>query len=176
MTVPPSPVVTFDFPTFIGLFPEFAALSPTLANAYFIRATATVFANDVTNLAYDNGANIPVFTYWVYLATAHVAWLFCQKDAMGIPTSDPSTAQAASPLVGRVSQASEGSVSVSTEYPLDGSSSAQEKYLAQTKYGTELWAALAPFRTAQYAARPTIVFGGRFRGPYNRAFPWWGWR
>jgi Protein of unknown function (DUF4054) len=156
-----TPVVTFSFADFIGLFPEFGALSPTLASAYFTRATNTIFANDTTNPCFPDG-HMP---YLVYLATAHVAWLYCQKDMTGMPTSDPSSAQASSPLVGRVSQASEGSVSVSTEYPLDGSSSAQEKYLAQTKYGIELWAALAPYRTAQYAARPTYVFGGRFRAP-----------
>jgi len=172
MTTPLIPVVTFDFPTFVGLFPEFNAISPGLAQAYFIRATSTIIANDETNPAFPDG-HLP---YLVYLATAHIAWLYSMKDMLGVPTSDPTAAaQPASPLVGRISQASEGSVSVSTEYPLDGSSSAQEKYLAQTKYGIELWAATAQYRTAQYAARPTYVFGGRFRTPLSRTGGrfWW---
>jgi hypothetical protein len=177
-----TPVVTFSFATFISYFPEFAALSPALVAAYFTRATATIIANDASNPAYDaNNVNWPppggnpAFPYLIYLATAHVAWLNCTKDVAGNPTSDPSAAQPASPLVGRVSQASEGSVSVSTEYPLDGSSSAQEKYLSQSKYGIELWTALAPYRTAQYAAQPTFVFGGRFRTPITRTGGryWW---
>ena len=156
-----TPVVTFSFATFVGYFPEFAGISPGLAQAYFNRATGSIISNYETNPAFPDG-NLP---YLIYLATAHVAWLYCTKDLSGNPTSDPSAAQPPSPLVGRISQASEGSVSVSTEYPLDGNSSAQEKYLSQTKYGIELWAALAPYRTAQYAARPTYVFGGRFRSP-----------
>lgn len=157
-----TPPVTFDNPTFLGLFPEFQPLGATLNGAYFLRATGSIIANATTNPAFNDG-NLP---YLIYLATAHVAWLNCPKDANGLPTGS-SNAQPASQIVGRISSASQGSVSVQTEWPANDPS-AQEKYLMQTKYGVELWSALAPYRTAHYAARPTRVAGTRFR---NIVFP-----
>lgn len=155
MTTPP---VTFSFQTWIATFPEFSTLNANMGQGYFNRATATILANATSNPLFGDG-NLP---YLIYLATSHVAWLNCPKDASGNPSA---TGQAASPLVGRISSASEGSVSVQTEWPASDPS-AQEKYLMQTKYGAELWAALAPYRTAQYAARPTVVIGGRFRNAF----------
>jgi Protein of unknown function (DUF4054) len=162
-----SPPVTFNFATFVATFPEFSALTSGQAQGYFNRATGSIVGNSTTNPIFNDG-NLP---YLVYLVTAHVAWLNCPKDANGNPAA---TGAPASPLVGRISNASEGSVSVQTEWPLDGSSSAQEKYLAQTKYGVEYWAATSQYRTAQYAARPTIVVGGRFRNPWLGRGGWWG--
>jgi hypothetical protein len=159
--------VTYDFPTWVGMFPEFENVSPLMGQAYFNIATATIIANNVSNPAACDG-NLPTL---IYLATSHVAWLMSPKDGTGLPTSDPSRAPA-SQLVGRISSAAEGSVNVQTEYPLDGTSSAQEKYLAQTKYGVALWAAMAPYRTARYAARPTFVFGGRFGYPLGPRANW----
>jgi len=154
-----TPPVTFDFATWVGLFPEFSALTTGQGAAYFTRATATIIANSVSNPIYGDGN----LAYLIYLATSHVAWLNCPKDAGGNPAA---TGAAASPLVGRVSSASEGSVSVSTEWSFNDPS-AQAAYLAQTKYGAEYLAATAQYRTARYIARPTIVFGGRFGG-YRR--------
>lgn len=151
-----SPPVTFDFPTFTGLFPEFTPIGASLGNAYFTRATGSIIANATTNPIFGDG-NLP---YLIYLATAHVAWLNCPKDANGNPAG-PNGAPA-SQLVGRINSASQGSVSVQTEWPANDPS-AQEKFLSQTKYGAEYWAATAQYRTAQYAARPTRV-GSRFGG------------
>lgn len=165
-----TPPVTFDFPTWTSptipgqvFFPEFAPLGATLGQAYFNLATATIVANATTNPAFGDGQ----LQNLIYLATSHVAWLNCPKDGNGNPAA---TGQKQMQLVGKISNASEGSVSVTLEYPLDGSSSAEEKYLAQTQYGVQLWQALAPYRTARYAARPTIVIGGRFRGIFGGGF------
>ena len=160
-----SPPVTFDFPTWVAMFPVFGGLNPTLGQAYFNRATGAIIANSTSNPAFGDG-NLP---YLIYLATSHVAWLNSPKDANGAPSA---TGQPASPLVGRISSASEGSVSVQVDYPLGTDSTAQEKYLAQTPYGVELWNALAPYRTGRYLARPTIVVGGRFGGQFGRMWPW----
>jgi len=177
VTTPPPPV-TFDFPTWTTLFPEFSPLSPALGAAYFAMATSSVIANTVTNpmffdatpLAIPN-LTVDTFTYDVYLATSHVAWLFCPKDATGAPSSDASAAASPGGMVGRISQATEGSVSVSTEYPMSPDASALEKNLSQTKYGQQLWTAMKPYRTAQYMAQPVFVLGGRFRNPYFPVFP-----
>lgn len=154
-----TPPVVFDFPTWVALFPEFGALNATLGGAYFTRATGSIIANATTNPAFNDGN----LSYLIYLATSHVAWLSCPKDPSGNPSA---TGQPASPLVGRINSASEGSVSVQTEWPANDPV-AQEKYLTQTKYGAELWNALAQYRTAQYAARPTFV------APFRRFFRTW---
>lgn len=153
-----TPPVTFSQATWVAMFPEFSALTSEQGQGYFNRATGSIIANDVCNPVFGDG-NLP---YLIYLATSHVAWLNCPKDNNGNPAA---TGQPASPLVGRISNASEGSVSVQLEW--NGSDpSAQEKYLIQTKYGAELWSALAPYRTASYLARPTIVVGGGFGRPF----------
>jgi hypothetical protein len=150
-----TPPVTFDFPTWIGLFPEFTPLGQALGQSYFNLAAATIVANATTNPAFGDG-NL----------------LNCPKDPNGNPTASASGA-VASQLVGRISSASEGSVSVQTEYPLNPDASALEKYLTQTRYGQLLLIELKPYWTAQYAARPTFVFGGRFRSPFGRSlWPW----
>jgi hypothetical protein len=154
-----TPPVVFDFPTFAAMFPEFSGLNATIGLAYFTRATGSIIANAATNPANADGN----LMYLVYLATAHVAWLNSPKDASGNPSA---TGQPASPLVGRISSASEGSVSVQTEWPANDPT-AQQNYLSQTRYGVELWTALAPYRTARYLARPTRVINvpfGRGRG------------
>jgi hypothetical protein len=157
--------VVFDFPTWIGIFPEFTPLNPTLGNAYFIRATGGIVDNSPTSRLLQDGN----LSYLVYLATSHIAWLNCPKDASGNPSASGAPA---SPLVGHIGQAAEGSVNVTIDWPLDASSDSMEKYLAQSKYGVEYWAATAQYRTAQYAAQPMIVFGGRFRSPWPGANPW----
>ena len=109
------------------------------------------------------------------MLTAHLAWLYAPRDANGNPAS---TGQIAPPLVGRISTASEGSVSVSTELTSSGSPS--EAFFSQTKYGLSFWQATAQFRTARYAARPLVIDNrGNLRGPYpwnqTNGYPPWGW-
>lgn len=147
-------VVTFDFATWTAEYPEFAAVSPAQGQAWFNRA-GLYFENDTCNPAYAVGATL--FQTLYYLLTSHVAWLSALRDANGVPAA---TGQPPSPIVGRISTASEGSVSVSAEWK--GSGSPSEEWFIQTKYGAEFWAATAQFRTARYAARPTLIAGPRF--------------
>ena len=148
-----TPPVIFDFPQFTALFPEFSGLGPALCSAYFMRATGNIISNSTTNPMYGDG-NLP---FLIYLATAHVAYLNCPKDQAGNPSAGGTPASQAA---GRVSSASQGSVSVQTEWPANDPSG-QEKYLMQTKYGQEYIAAMGPYKTGRYAARPTII--GRWR-------------
>lgn len=72
---------------------------------------------------------------------------------------------APSPLVGRISNASEGSVSVGTDnqYP-----PGTPQWYQQTKFGSDWWAATAQYRTMRY--RPGPVMGV----PANQGPGWWG--
>lgn len=130
--------VAFSYEGWLELFPEFMPNGsfpvPELrANSYFLMAT-TVHRNDgggpVTNAA--------VQTNLLYWLTAHFAALF----------ATPAGATQASTLVGRISQASEGSVSVTAEMPSNMPAAAA--FFTQTKYGLAYWMVSAPFRTARY--------------------------
>lgn len=72
-----------------------------------------------------------------------------------------SNTQPVSPLVGRVSSASEGSVSVSVEMPSGGSPT--QAWLSQTQWGAMFWAMAAPYRTARYVPGPRRVFNPGIR-------------
>jgi hypothetical protein len=146
--------ITFNFTTFSGMFPEFLAVGNDLAGGYFLRASL-IFWNNPSNPANADG-NMEML---LYLLTAHIAWLSAPRDAAGNPDS---SGQLAPSLVGRISSASEGSVSVSSEWK--GSGSPGEEWYLQTKYGAEFWAATAQYRTARYAARPTVIA--------SAIFPW----
>jgi Protein of unknown function (DUF4054) len=152
-----TPVVTFNFETWTSMFPEFSALTPTQGAAYFARA-GLICGNEASNPINCDGNLSPL----LYLLTSHIAWLSCPKDGNGNPAA---TGTPASQLVGRISNASEGSVSVQTEWNRSNPSSL-EAYLIQTKYGAEYWAQTAQYRTARYLARPTIVVNGAYPAIY----------
>ncbi len=142
-------VATFDPEAFKAAYPQFATLlDPQLNNAF---AEATLYlANDGSGPVSD----VQTQTTLLWLLTAHVAQL-----TYGI------NGQAPSGLVGRVSGASEGSVSVSTDLGgLPGSAA----WFAQTGCGFAFWQATARYRTARYVPgyprNPGFWFNGYGRG------------
>jgi Protein of unknown function (DUF4054) len=162
MTGGSAPPVTFDFPTWIAMFPEFSGLNAPQGAAYFIQATL-ICANSATNPINADG-NLAALLYQL---TSHFAWLLAPRDANGNPAA---SGQPASSIVGRISSATEGSVTVQSEWNAGSDPSAFQAFLIQTKYGAAYWAATAQYRTARYLARPTIVARGfRPRG----GFGWW---
>lgn len=159
--------VQFSYDAWIQQFPEFSAVSDTDANLYFGFAT----------LYFDNAgwpttvANAPLL---LNLLTAHIAWLFAARDSNGNPASGGS--QPAPALVGRIDSATEGSVSVQTDYDANkGGPNAQ--WYNQTRYGAMYWAATAMFRTAFYVP-PGVTVGpvpATIPGlPLPAILPFWG--
>jgi hypothetical protein len=131
-------VVAFEYQGWAFMFPELAtSVSPGQAAGYFARA-----CNFVANTDRSTIQDIPTRTTLLYLTTAHIA-------AMNATING----QAPSQLVGRISSATEGSVSVSTEMSAPGSAG----WWAMTRYGYEAWSALAPYRTFRYAPNPQPV-------------------
>lgn len=148
--------VTFSMQTWVAMFAEFAPLSAEQGQGYFNRASL-ICGNSAANPMNGDG----ILATMLYLLTAHIAWLNCPRDANGNPAQTGTPGQ---PLVGRVANASEGSVSVQVEWNSGADASSMEAYFTQTKYGAEYWAASAPYRTARYIARPTRVpLAGGFR-------------
>lgn len=130
--------VAFDPTAFKARYPEFTAVGNPLLEAYFTEATIYLNNGDdskVTNLA--------IRAILLNMLVAHIAMM--NAGANGVAPSD---------LVGRISQASEGSVSVATDM---GPPSGSAAWFMQTKYGAAYWQASMPFRTFSYvpgASRP----------------------
>lgn len=157
--------VTFDYAAWVARYPEFASpggaqpVDPTLAALYFAEA-GIYCANDGTSLVPTDA----LLTVYLNMLTAHIA-------ALNTPAAGGA---AASPLVGRVSTASEGSVSVSAEnqYP-----AGTVQWYQQTKYGSAYWAATAAWRTARYSPGPVMGVpanqGGQLWSQFGRGLPRW---
>lgn len=133
-------VATFNYAAWAALYPEFSNVSQNQAQGFFDQAT----------IFHRNDGGGPVSTIAIQLSllnmlTAHLAFM-----SMG------TAAQPASQLVGRISNASEGSVSVQAEYA-DATPSSMAWYVA-TKYGAAYWQATAPYRTMRYIGGPTRQF------------------
>jgi hypothetical protein len=135
-------IVTFDYDAFIALYPEFTDVSPARAQQCFNQATL-YWRNDGTGMC-NNPVNQLMY---LNMLTAHIASRYIQVQGDPNPGSsrDPNTP------VGRVSNASEGSVSVAFEnqYP-PGSA----QWFQQTRYGSDFWQATAAYRKFRYRRGP----------------------
>lgn len=145
-------VVTFDYAGWAARYPELSSVSSGLAQQYFNEA-GLYCQNTPTSLVCDLAQR----AMFLNMLTAHIAAL-----------NAPLNGQASSPIVGRISQATEGSVSVQTDnqYP-----PGTVQWYQQTKYGSAYWAASAQFRTMRYVPgypNYPAVPGDRWSGGWPR--------
>lgn len=149
--------VVFDYTTWAARYPELASsVAAPLAQAYFDEATLYCSNGDDALVPYDPTSGVTVRAIYLNMLTAHIAAL---NAAIG--------GNASSPLVGRISSATEGSVSVSADMPSQPGSAA---WYQQTKYGAAYWAASAPYRTMRYIPGPQPFYG---RYPYGNGGAGW---
>lgn len=149
-------VVAFD-PTYWGAaFPEFSTISLTLVETVYWTIAGQLCDNSGCGPITDTSVGGTLYIA-LHLLTAHITKLRSGDN------SGP-----ASPLVGRVSDAAEGSVSVSTEnaYP-EGT----VQWYQQTPYGALYWTMTASYRSAIYVPGPLPLQGAFFSGLYGGAFP-----
>jgi hypothetical protein len=146
--------VPFNYNTFVATFPAFAALPQQQAQLYWNMAGG-YWRNDGTSPATTDAEQATLMN----LVTAHLAQILGAAAAAA-----PSAG-----LVGRMSSASEGSVSVSAELSGLPPSAA---FWTQTQYGLLFWQMTAAYRQGpRYRApvkRSTEPFG--FTGPYRFPF------
>jgi hypothetical protein len=144
--------ISFSYAEWSTLFPELASsVSQPQAQTYFNVVTATLIDNGGNGPVPNTGAGGTLDTL-LNFATAHVAALFASIGG-----------QPSSTLVGRVSDASQGSVSVGTDMPALPMAAA---YWTQTKYGLMAWQMMAPYRTVRYVPAPRRAMHGLGRGWY----------
>lgn len=141
-------VVVFDSAAFKEAYPQFAAVSDGMLTNYFNLATLYLSNTDCSIVQ-----DIPKRTTLLWLLTAHIAYLSGALTPDGQPG-----------LVGRISSATEGSVSVATEMPMTPSSA----WFMQTQWGAMFWQSTLSLRSFRYRARPTVVEGQNGRAFWGR--------
>jgi hypothetical protein len=161
--------VTFSYSTWVQRYPEFANVSEPLAQLYFDEAT--VYCHNQVGCPVGT---LGLLTTFLNMLTAHVAAL--NAPQVNGQANDGAGSLPGSPLVGRVTNATEGSVTVAADMPEQPGSAA---WFQQTKYGAAYWAATMAYRTMRYvpgpAARPANPgYGLGVPGGYGNGY--YGWR
>lgn len=144
MTTLTSPI-TFDWGYFSARYAELAYVGLGLAQLYFGEA----------QLYCDNTSASPVQNLqqrysFLHMITAHIAQLNAPA-----PSGPGGGTVPSSPLVGRISSATEGSVTVQAEMKVP---EGVPQFWAQTKYGIAFWAAAGAYRNMFYIAGPRRSF------------------
>lgn len=154
------PAVTFDYTAWQQRFPGLANVSETFAELLWNEAT--LFCANVLGIVCDPNK----LSALLNLLTAHLAYLYSPQTG-----GQPDTSGAAAPptQVGRLTNASEGSVSAAFEMPNQPPAAA---WYQQTQPGSEFWALTADTRTFRYVpgaiAQPAFPY-------YLGGFPFRRW-
>lgn len=122
--------VVFDPAVFKQRYPEFGTIPDATLDLYF--AEAQIYLD---NTGCSEVKNLNTRRLLLWMVTAHIAAL--NSGVNGQPPSG---------LVGRVSNATEGSVSVGAEYNVPGTAA----WFSQTQYGASYWEASKRFRLFRY--------------------------
>lgn len=131
--------VTFDPALWKQQFPEFGALSDAQAQFYFDLATI-IQRNDGRGPITKSSVQMNLLN----LLTSHMATLYSQSAG----DQQPGSPKPANSPVGRINSATEGSVTVQTDYGT--TISQQQAWAITTKYGASWWAMTAQYRTMRY--------------------------
>ena len=141
-------IVTFDPTAFRTAFPAFASISDAILNGNFTYATL-LLNNSCCSVVKD----APTRAQLLNLIVAHITSLL-----------NGANAQPPQGVVGRIANASEGSVSVGTEMLTLSESAA---YWNQTPWGAMYWRMTAQYRAATYIP-PVCDYGyGYGVGPWD---------
>ena len=129
-------VVVFDSVAFLTRYPEFSSVNVAVLSAYFNEAT--IYLNNTDASPVTDGSQGGLRAMLLNMLVAHIAKL----NAV-INGENPSD------LVGRVDQATQGSVSVHADM---GAMPGTAAWFMQTRYGAAFWQATASYRTMRYYA------------------------
>lgn len=129
--------ISFDPAAFIVVYPEFTSVDPARLTNMFNIAEGSLLDNSNNSPVMDSNYRLQLF----YLLVGHLLLIF--------GAADPTAPNNAPP--GRISSATQGTVSSNFEYIIPNGSSMAAWYL-QTKYGAMYWNSTAFFRSARYYA------------------------
>lgn len=128
--------VVFDPVAFKDAYPAFAQVSDAALTQCF-KIACLYLSNDECSIV----CNLEERKTLLWLLTAHIAYLNGLLNPNGMPGP-----------VGRTASATEGSVSVSFDYPMNPNSA----WFMQTGWGASFWQATAKYRAFRYRPRPTV--------------------
>lgn len=148
-------VAVFNPTMFLARYPEFSAIPTDTLQTYFYEAQ--LYLN---NTSCSIVQNVFIRLVLLNMLTAHIAFIG------GALTAD----QQPRP-VGRVSEASEGTVSAAFEgvTPTPGTG----EWFQQSQYGAAFWQATTQYRSARYTPQPTRVGGFTGNGLGTRFLNGW---
>ena len=131
-------VVVFDPAAFKARYKEFASCDDALLSDYF-EESMDILNNTDSSIVRSVDERRRLLWY----LTAHKAEL----GGNGMPGSGHG-------MVGRISSATQGSVSATSEYAMPKTLTAS--WYLQTKYGTDYWNATAKYRTFRYRSKKHV--------------------
>lgn len=132
------PSVVFNAAAFKLRYPEFSAVSDAVLQGCFNDATLYL-SNEDCSIVQD----LTKREQLLWMLTAHIAYLQGVLNPGGGGGFVP---------VGRMSSATEGSVSISSEYNVPGTAA----WFAQTQWGAAWWQATLSLRSFRYRPRATV--------------------
>lgn len=138
--------VIFNYTIFQALFPALATVTQPVAQAYFSQA-GLYHDNTGVGEPQDPTTQLGLMN----LMTAHLIARYVTINGV-----------APSGLIGPISNASEGSVSVGVKVP---EVTGTQAWLLTTTYGFDYWYATAPYRTMRYRRGFPRAFGPAPGGP-----------
>lgn len=118
-------IVTFDYVEFIAAYPEFESMTEAQLQNYFELATG-ILSNRIGVVVCDKEK----LKRMLYLLTAHSAFLFNRGAG----------------LMGAMSSATEGSVSVGFSMPQN----LNNAWFNQSQYGQQFWQLAKPYMMGRY--------------------------
>ena len=130
-------IAVFNSQQFLSRYPEFSNVDIGTLGAMFFEAGLYLDNSDCSPVQ-----NIAIRTVLLNMLTAHIAFIGGVLSADGQPRP-----------VGRMSMASEGSVSASFEMNLPTAGSGP--WFAMSQYGSAFWAATSSLRGMRYIPCPT---------------------
>jgi hypothetical protein len=155
---PQVPPVVFNYAAWIARYPEFVNVDQGYAQLCFDEAT--LYCANVLCIV----CTVSALTALLNMLTAHIVRLYAAQ-VNGQSDTESSTSTPNPGTVGRISNATEGSVSVTIDMPTLPQAAA---WYAQTQYGMSFWAATAIYRTARYVPGNPMqpAFGPGSAAPY----------
>ena len=158
-------IVQFDVAEFLAVYPEFAGfatgsppVSPILSNNF---AVATQLLNNTCGSRVQD-ANVRQL--FLYLLVAHLTFISNGTN------DNAGNVQPPLGIVGRINNASQGDVSVASEFATAAPTASGQAYYTQTKYGAQYWQLTARYRTFVYVPAPVgcgpnaTPYGGPYSG------------
>ncbi|MER9375998.1 DUF4054 domain-containing protein [Mesorhizobium sp. M0491] len=132
-------IVDFSYANFVAIFPQFASLSQPQVEQGALPVAVLYCRNDGGGPV----TNAETQTTLLNLMVAHICQLMYGANG-----------QAPAGIVGRISNAAEGSVSVQAEFPMTPSNA----WFMQTPFGAAFWQGTASYRTMRYMPGPVRFF------------------